>query len=133
MAYINLLEIVYPVGSVYISTNATSPAEIIGGSWTKITGAILRAEANTANSYSGSDNHTLSIENMPRHNHGIDIWSSNWTEDIGIETNAVQWGRYTSSGVRNASGWSDGCYKGEGTAFSTLPRTYSIFCWVRTS
>lgn len=70
MAYINLLEIIYPVGSVYISTNATSPAEIIGGSWTKIEGAALRSCSETDEiGYVGSDTHTLTVAEMPSHIH----------------------------------------------------------------
>lgn len=34
MGWINLLDIVYPVGSIYISVVDKSPAEIVGGTWT---------------------------------------------------------------------------------------------------
>lgn len=34
--YVNLLDIVYPVGSVFISNNSVSPADSIGGTWTKL-------------------------------------------------------------------------------------------------
>ncbi len=33
---IELLDLIYPVGSVYISVNDRSPAEFFGGSWTKL-------------------------------------------------------------------------------------------------
>lgn len=36
MAYVNLLEVVYPVGSIYLTTLDVSPAETIGGTWQKI-------------------------------------------------------------------------------------------------
>lgn len=36
MAFVNLLEIVYPVGSLYFSTSTVSPAEVIGGQWEQI-------------------------------------------------------------------------------------------------
>ena len=52
MAFTNLLTAVYPVGSVYLSTSATSPAEIIGGTWTQITGAVLGFTG--GNSFSGA-------------------------------------------------------------------------------
>lgn len=38
MAYVNLGQIIYPVGSVYISYTSTSPASLFGGNWTAITG-----------------------------------------------------------------------------------------------
>lgn len=36
MAFINLLEIVYPIGSLYFSTSSISPAEVVGGQWEQI-------------------------------------------------------------------------------------------------
>ena len=41
MAFTNLLEVVYPVGSVYVTTSSVSPAEVVGGTWEKIEGLNL--------------------------------------------------------------------------------------------
>ena len=41
VAWENLLDIVYPVGSIYMSVNNVSPATFIGGTWTQIEGAWL--------------------------------------------------------------------------------------------
>lgn len=38
MAYVNLGQVVYPVGSVYMSYTSTSPASLFGGNWAAITG-----------------------------------------------------------------------------------------------
>lgn len=67
MAFINILDIIYPVGSFYISNNNISPASIIGGTWTKISNAVLRGADSTG--YIGSDTHTLTEEEMPKHTH----------------------------------------------------------------
>lgn len=40
--FVNLLDIVYPVGSIYISVNNVSPANSVGGIWEKIEGRFLR-------------------------------------------------------------------------------------------
>ena len=69
MAWINLLERIYPVGSVYISTLQTSPSSVIGGTWTQVTDAVLRGSDSTG--YTGSDTHTLSVDEMPAHRHNI--------------------------------------------------------------
>lgn len=37
----SLLELVYPIGSVYMSANDTSPALLFGGSWVKVEGKFL--------------------------------------------------------------------------------------------
>lgn len=45
MAWVNLLDVIYPVGSIYWSTLTASPAETIGGSWSQFTGTYLKCEA----------------------------------------------------------------------------------------
>lgn len=36
MAWVNIIELVYPVGAVYTSVDPTSPADLFGGSWEQI-------------------------------------------------------------------------------------------------
>lgn len=36
MAFVSIVDIVYPVGSIYQAMSNTSPAEIFGGTWTQI-------------------------------------------------------------------------------------------------
>lgn len=35
--FVNLLDIIYPIGSVYITFSSVSPATSIGGTWSQIT------------------------------------------------------------------------------------------------
>lgn len=71
MAFTNLLEVVYPVGAVYYSTVSTSPASLVGGTWTQIKGAVLAATgANDfadVGTYGGSL--AMSVDQMPSHYH----------------------------------------------------------------
>lgn len=39
--FVNLLDIVYPVGSVYITFSDISPVDSVGGSWERIDGEIF--------------------------------------------------------------------------------------------
>lgn len=85
------LDVVYPVGSIYMSTKNVSPATFIGGTWRALSGYMLRAASsnvtfNTNNKTGGNDsvsytpagtnsggsvsNHTLTINQIPSHNHG---------------------------------------------------------------
>ena len=73
MAWINLLETIYPVGSVYISTLQTSPSSTIGGTWTQVIDAVVRGATSTG--YGGSDTHTLTISEMPAHKHLLEYGS----------------------------------------------------------
>lgn len=72
MAYMNLLEVVYPVGSIYMSILDTSPATLIGGSWSKLTNAFLATSGTImgeAGTTSGSN--FIQTENLPSHKHSI--------------------------------------------------------------
>ena len=69
MSWINILNVIYPVGSVYCSTTNVSPASSIGGSWTQIENAALRSGDSVG--YTGSDTHAITKQEMPVHNHGI--------------------------------------------------------------
>ena len=57
--FVNLLDIVYPVGSVYITVNNVSPANAVGGTWEKIEDRFLKGASSTQNpsDVGGSENH----------------------------------------------------------------------------
>ena len=59
-SWINLLNFVYPVGAIYISDKAVSPASLFGGTWAQITGdRYLRASTNF--NTGGNNNHQHSM------------------------------------------------------------------------
>ena len=61
----------YPVGAYYISSNATSPATLFGGTWERVQDRMILAAGSsyTAGSTGGSATKTLSVANMPTHSH----------------------------------------------------------------
>lgn len=61
----------YPVGSVYISFNSADPSTLFGGTWTRVKDTFLLASGDTyaANTTGGSATKTISVNNMPAHNH----------------------------------------------------------------
>ena len=63
----------YPVGAIYISTDATSPAGLFGGTWEQIKDTFFLAAGDTyaAGSTGGEATHTLSENEMPSHYHSI--------------------------------------------------------------
>lgn len=65
--------LIYPVGSIYMSVNSTSPAILFGGTWEAIGGRFLLGADTTysAGSTGGEETHTLTINEMPSHSHGI--------------------------------------------------------------
>lgn len=75
--FVNLMDVIYPVGSIYLSTAATSPAASIGGTWTKIENCFLAASGNTygaSGGYAGSNMITKLA--IPDHQHQVVAWNS---------------------------------------------------------
>lgn len=73
-----LLNLIYPVGSIYISVNSTSPHDLFGGTWEQIKDRFLLACGSTySNGSTGGSathihstgNHTLTVNEIPSHNH----------------------------------------------------------------
>ena len=62
---------IYPIGSIYISTNTTNPSEFLGGVWAQIKDKFLLASGDiySNGSTGGEATHTLTIDEMPSHTH----------------------------------------------------------------
>lgn len=63
---------IYPVGSIYISTESTNPSELFGGTWESYgEGRTLVGEGSgyEAGTTGGSSTTTLTVENLPSHYH----------------------------------------------------------------
>lgn len=67
----NLANTMYPVGSIYMSVNATNPAELFGGTWERLKDRFLLAAGDSyaAGSTGGEAEHTLTEDEMPSHTH----------------------------------------------------------------
>ena len=102
--FVNLLDIVYPVNSMYITASSISPATSIGGTWTKISGgACLAAYDNTAG-YTGSK--TISYNQMPVHNHAQYVTANSGNPAI------VRKDYSADSGGAGAQNYPQGCSTG---------------------
>jgi hypothetical protein len=68
----SLRDYIYPVGSVYISYSHVNPATLFGGTWTRIENAFLWGvdSSGTIGLTGGSKTHTLTLDEIPAHNHG---------------------------------------------------------------
>ena len=66
-----IIGLIYPVGSIYMSTVDITPAAVFGGEWEAIRGKFLLAESDNhaAGSTGGEETHTLTVQEIPAHNH----------------------------------------------------------------
>lgn len=109
-----IANIVYPIGSIYISVNEISPQQLFGGEWEKIEGRFLLG---SDNSYSlgrtgGKADHTLNIDEMPSHTHTQD--SHNHTQNSHNHTqnshNHTQNAHYHAMTGNKTTGLQSGSY-----------------------
>lgn len=121
-----LLNMVYPVGSIYMSVNSTSPATLFGGTWEQIKDVFLLSAGDTytAGSTGGEAMHTLTIGEMPSHSHQCRTYSGkNWDEK--------QW---TFKSVYNSAEGSIGSdAAGGGQPHNNMPPYLVVYVWKRTA
>lgn len=148
MAWINLLEAIYPVGSVWLSTTNVSPASVVGGTWQQVENRFIRA-GTSATQTGGSDTISwtygldwLSYYYTPAaFNQGDEDFFGLWNEDSGQFEPGNRVLLNDSSSVYNsalAEGFTTlAKSKHRGTTMtvtkSLLPSYYTICMWVRTA
>lgn len=117
----------YPVGAIYLSVNDTDPATLFGGTWERICGKFLLGADDTyaAGSTGGEAEHTLTIDEMPSHNHGIDNYNTagNTTPFLTVQAQGkIGFG----SNIQTM-------YAGGGKPHNNLPPYLSVYMWKRVS
>ena len=67
----NIFDLIYPVGSFYISAKSTNPAILFGGTWEQIQGRFLlgRSSSYPVGSMGGEATHKLTASELPLHGH----------------------------------------------------------------
>lgn len=73
VAKTNIVDMIYPVGSIYMSVNNASPSTLFGGTWVQIQDKFLLASGPnyTNGNTGGSDTHRLNANELPAHTHVI--------------------------------------------------------------
>lgn len=68
-----IVDLIYPVGSIYMSVASTSPALLFGGTWEQIKDTFLLSAGDSYNNgdTGGEATHILTESELPSHNHSI--------------------------------------------------------------
>ena len=139
-------DLIYPVGSIYISTTETNPATIFGGSWSKIEGQFLlgSSSAYDLGSTGGEASHVLSVDEMPAHTHFSTNYSTNFNQGVTIppsrsyaksySTGAGLWA-YSGASIPGAeiSYGSPTSSTGDTQAHNNMPPYLAVNIWKRTA
>lgn len=140
MAYVNLIDLVYPVGAVYISYKSDNPVSLFGGSWTAITGRFLYMNAGTGTG--GENTHKLTISEMPSHNHyanpTVVIWYPDGQPNFGNQQLTSYWNGCVN-GQNSPDSYGEGKLSfytsnvGSGEAHNNMPAYQTLYAWRRTA
>lgn len=133
--FASIIDIVYPVGSIYMSVNAADPSTLFSGtSWEKLQGRFLLGSNSTykPGSTGGEATHTLTQNEMPKHTHPMYSYNpggdGTWTPDEGsylvdsVTDNKNTWWARLAMG-----------YAGGGAAHNNMPPYLVVNMWKRTS
>lgn len=120
-----LLNVLYPVGSIYISMNNTNPSTFIGGTWTQISNRFLYCSTSGARGIGGADNVKLTTDNLPPHSHNYSIGDEESTTRTCCQRHKVSSIRTMTTKTTESTGG--------GKSFSIMPPYIKIYCWYRTA
>ena len=122
-----VFDMVYPVGSVYVSVNSTSPATLFGGTWVQIKDKFLLSAGDTykAGATGGEATHVLTVEEMPRHNHSIDNLNASGSTTPYMTVQAQE--------KKGYGGNVQTFFTGGGQAHNNMPPYIVVYIWQRTA
>lgn len=146
-----VIDVIYPVGSIYMSMVDTDPATLFGvGTWARISQGrmLLGADDSTykAGATGGEATHTLTAAEMPAHSHsGTTSWNgdhshgvrdADYHEGYGNSFDSGDWGpqRYiptSNAGNHNHTFTTDNA--GGGAAHNNMPPYLVCYIWQRTA
>lgn len=120
-----LRNMIYPVGSIYISVSSTSPATLFGGTWEQIKDTFLLSAGDVYNAGStgGEATHTLSIAEMPAHFHNlVHTYIPNGSSTVW-GTNTI----YSGGDIENTD------VEGGSQPHNNMPPYLTVYMWKRVS
>ena len=130
---IELMKLVFPIGSTYITQTNTNPSTILKfGTWERVKGKVLvgldedDTDFNEIGKTGGEKTHTLTVDEMPAHNHSAKFCEGTGVYSVFPKGNGSnpEWGGSTNT-IANT---------GEGQAHNIL-QPYQVvgYMWRRTA
>lgn len=123
-----LLLMAHPIGSIYSSTVATSPADLFGGTWERIKDTFLLAAGTTyaAGATGGEATHTLTVGEMPEHYHRFNT-------DVNVTEHSKAQNVYSYSGFKTTYNETGTYNTGGNQPHNNMPPYLAVYVWKRTA
>lgn len=126
----NIFDIIYPIGSLYMSTEPTSPASLFGGTWTQIKDKFILAAGDNhlVGEEGGEEQHTLTGSEMPAHSHFV-------PSNVSADGSGIMTGGYLDAS--NVNDYSTTHWyvatneRGGNAAHNNMPPYLSVYVWKR--
>lgn len=133
----NMVNVIYPIGSIYMSINSTNPETLFGGTWEQIKDTFLLSAGDTyeAGSTGGEDEHTLTIDEMPKHSHKMDdVNYGGYANRLGIRSDGGGGtGLVPSFSHTNSYSTYVPTPTGGGLPHNNMPPYLTVYMWKRTA
>lgn len=129
--FASIIDIVYPVGSIYMSVNAADPSNLFSGTaWEKLQGRFLLGSSSTYTNgaMGGEATHALTVDEMPNHKHSISYPNAAGPEEAAIG--------YPADSDTNKSWGAEMCKTqsaGNSAAHNNMPPYLVVNMWKRIS
>jgi hypothetical protein len=116
--------LIYPVGSIYMSTVNVNPATLFGGTWEQLEDRFLLGAGTTytAGDTGGESEHTLTVDEMPSHTHQGDFTTT---------TSSATDGYNMSGGYKKTRTMLNALATGGGQAHNNMPPYIVVYMWKR--
>lgn len=128
------VDLIYPIGSIYMTTSTVSPAVLFGGTWERIKGRCIvgvdenDTSFNAVSKTGGEKTHKLTIAEMPSHTHDCETYGNG-----GVSTKGGGlWGVIGADG-RGKNQYPSIYKTGGGQAHNNLQPYYTAYVWRRTA
>ena len=133
-----LLNLIYPIGSIYMSVSSTSPASFLGGTWERLKDRFLLAAGDTYNAGAtgGASVHLLTQDEMPFHTHAhYHVLFNGTTHTSGTK---YGFGHQSNVGTSYAGSANTATDFYNGTAGGNMPHNnmppyLAVYMWKRTA
>ena len=136
-----IVDLVYPVGSIYMSVNGTNPGTLFGGTWERLEDRFLLGAGSdyVAGDTGGEAEHTLVKAELPAEQYRVEMNMSG----LGVQetwyltyANGPAPAQNAGAKIHNSSidgTWAKTEPLGSGQAHNNMPPYLAVYMWKRTA